>query len=79
MRTATAWAYNYASGSIWPPLFIYSIYQVYTMKTINFNTMYIGEFGIVYKGFLVHQHIDEIVAIKTAKGNCKLILLQIQC
>ena len=27
-----------------------------------------GEFGIVYKGYLVSQHTDQIVAIKTLKG-----------
>ena len=28
-----------------------------------------GEFGIVYKGYLVEQYTDEIVAIKTLKGE----------
>ena len=28
-----------------------------------------GEFGIVYKGILAGQHSDEVVAIKTLKGN----------
>lgn len=27
-----------------------------------------GEFGIVYKGYLAGQYIDEVVAIKTLKG-----------
>ena len=43
---------------------------MYLMKTTNQVQHHAGEFGIVYKGFLVRQHIDEIVAIKTAKGNC---------
>ena len=29
----------------------------------------LGEFGIVYKGILVGQCGDEVVAIKTLKGN----------
>ena len=28
-----------------------------------------GEFGIVYKGYLVGQYVDEVVAIKTLKGT----------
>jgi hypothetical protein len=28
-----------------------------------------GEFGIVYKGYLTGQYTDEIVAIKTLKGE----------
>ena len=28
-----------------------------------------GEFGIVYKGYLTEQYTDEIVAIKTLKGE----------
>ena len=28
-----------------------------------------GEFGIVYKGYLAEQYTDEIVAIKTLKGE----------
>ena len=28
-----------------------------------------GEFGIVYKGVLTGQSSDEVVAIKTLKGN----------
>lgn len=31
-----------------------------------------GEFGIVYKGYLTRQYTDEIVAIKTLKGEVKL-------
>ena len=27
-----------------------------------------GEFGIVYKGYIVGQYVDEVVAIKTLKG-----------
>ena len=30
---------------------------------------YAGEFGIVYKGYLAGQYIDEVVAIKTLKGT----------
>ena len=29
----------------------------------------LGEFGIVYKGCLTGQYIDEVVAIKTLKGE----------
>ena len=29
----------------------------------------LGEFGIVYKGYLAKQYTDEIVAIKTLKGK----------
>ena len=28
----------------------------------------LGEFGVVYKGYLTGQHTNEIVAIKTLKG-----------
>ena len=36
--------------------------------TISYNIIFSGEFGIVYKGCLASQYIDEIVAIKTLKG-----------
>ena len=29
----------------------------------------LGEFGIVYKGSLIKQYTDEVVAIKTLKGE----------
>ena len=32
------------------------------------DSAYAGEFGIVYKGYLAGQYIDEVVAIKTLKG-----------
>ena len=32
-----------------------------------------GEFGIVYKGYLVDQYVDEVVAIKTLKGIYVLV------
>ena len=32
-----------------------------------------GEFGIVYKGYLVEQSTDEIVAVKTLKGELMII------
>ena len=38
--------------------------NVITMVVFNIT----GEFGIVYKGYLTGQYIDEIVAIKTLKG-----------
>ena len=28
-----------------------------------------GEFGVVYKGYITHQYTDELVAVKTLKGN----------
>ena len=48
--------------------------------------MLAGEFGIVYKGCLTGQYTDEIVAIKTLKGEQKyqvvylnLCLLSFHC
>ena len=32
-----------------------------------------GEFGIVYKGYLTEQYTDEIVAIKTLKGELMIV------
>ena len=34
-----------------------------------------GEFGIVYKGYLTEQYTDEIVAIKTLKGELMIVYL----
>ena len=36
-----------------------------------------GEFGIVYKGYLVGQFIDEAVAIKTLKGGIESNLCEL--
>ena len=33
----------------------------------------LGEFGIVYKGYLTGQPTDEVVAIKTLKGTPAII------
>ena len=35
-----------------------------------------GEFGIVYKGYIVDQYIDEVVAIKTLKGTLVCTYIQ---
>jgi hypothetical protein len=35
---------------------------------INFNAYILGEYGIVYRGFLVKHHGTEVVAVKTLKG-----------
>ena len=41
----------------------------YIMKLLNS-----GEFGIVYKGYLVEQYTNEIVAVKTLKGELSMII-----
>ena len=43
-------------------------YFVPAISILMFKICIPGEFGIVYKGYLVHQYIDEVVAIKTLKG-----------
>ena len=58
--------------------------QIYT-SNIHFSHVSAGEFGIVYKGFLAGQYSDEVVAIKTLKGevkfniNLRLHLLNLEC
>ncbi len=35
---------------------------------IHFNAYILGEYGIVYRGFLSKNHGTEVVAVKTLKG-----------
>ena len=37
--------------------------------------LYLGEFGVVYKGSLQNESFSETVAIKTLKGNLNLDLI----
>ena len=43
--------------------------QNLSIITTIITAFMLGEFGIVYKGSLIKQYTDEVVAIKTLKGE----------
>ena len=49
-----------------------------TFLPTGYYFLYLGEFGLVYKGEIVHPMNTEMVAVKTLKGTKYLTSLNVQ-